>query len=284
MYVKLEGSMQETGVAGMVPPNADIPRGMKIYVIQERRVSAARVMHFYLFPYSHTDKSYIPCVYDLITRVAVTESIPASVDDIVAVDGDLPVPSEYRYAIFKWAQEVNKWGTKNWIDILSLWDAINGNFVKRRHELFCRWDSETMRTLPRSIACLPREVKEWWLIRITGLHSERDTARIGRVGDWELCLYNYDDAEPHFHYRNTRTWHRGSMKLLSAEYFPHGRYTAQMSDGDRSSLVDFMASPMEYIPSIKNFQFTCMQWNLNNPEWEIPGDHKNLKMPDYRNM
>ena len=63
--------------------------------------------------------------YDLITRVKVTDTAPASPQDVVAIHDNPPLTEDYKKAIYEWSKDSNKRGINNWVAVQIIWDALN---------------------------------------------------------------------------------------------------------------------------------------------------------------
>ena len=63
--------------------------------------------------------------YDLITRVKVTDTAPASPQDVVAIHDNPPLTEDYKKAIYEWSKDNNKRGINNWVAVQVIWDALN---------------------------------------------------------------------------------------------------------------------------------------------------------------
>ena len=116
------------------------------------------------------------------------------------------------------------------------------------------------------------------------LQPLQEMARIGNVGNFQISVFGGERNIPHFHFFNTQTKEKGCIKILTCEYFKHGKYTAELNSGERKDLQNFLSKSTDdeiYKEGTTNFKVICHEWNKNNPENKID---INTKQPDYKQL
>lgn len=124
IYNETHKPLREMALMALIRANPrTIPKGMRIEVITTEYKGTGEEAHFHLFPANHIPRNGKANNYDLITRVALTNDIPKSPEDIYEIKGNNPVPEEYKEAIFQWSQENDKeLGVNNWKLARNFWD------------------------------------------------------------------------------------------------------------------------------------------------------------------
>ena len=125
IYNKSE-HLQEIATVGRKEASKDLPNGMRLEVITSEYQNTGEEPHLHLFPANHKDRNGKSNNYDLITRVKVTDTAPASPpQDVVAIHDNPPLTEDYKKAIYEWSKDNNKRGINNWVAVQIIWDALN---------------------------------------------------------------------------------------------------------------------------------------------------------------
>ena len=110
-------------VANIQKNQMGLKQGMTIIIYTSNYKGSGEEPNFHLFPYISEN---IPNKSDLITRVKITQNIPKDTNDIVSIDGNPEVPTEYKEVILEWAKTSNKLGNNNWKFLQYMWN-LNQN-------------------------------------------------------------------------------------------------------------------------------------------------------------
>lgn len=116
-----------------------------------------------------------------------------------------------------------------------------------------------------------------------GMHRLQEMARVGRAGRYDICVYSNEGPVPHFHFKNTQTGREGCLKLESADYFSHNRYTAMLNASERRDMVRFLRS-RKGSSNLTQFQYICVLWNDNNMQYPLRMDPYKANVPNYEDM
>lgn len=116
-----------------------------------------------------------------------------------------------------------------------------------------------------------------------GMRRFQEMARVGRAGIYDIYIYSNEGPVPRFHFRNAQTGREGCLKLESADYFSHNRYTATLNAGERRDLARFLRS-RKGSSNLTQFQYICILWNDNNTQYPLRMDPYKASAPDYENM
>lgn len=112
----------------------------------------------------------------------------------------------------------------------------------------------------------------------------QEMARIGNVGNFQISVFSDEENIPHFHFFNIQTKAKGCIKVLTCEYFKHGKYTSELNSKERKVFQNFLSNATDdeiYKEGTTNFKVICHKWNKNNPENKID---INTKQPDSKQL
>ena len=141
-------------------PTEDLPKGLRIEIIMYNSNDARAMPNLFLFPYKHKNREGFENNYDLIGRIALTDKIPETIDDIIPLEG-YEIPVEIRNAVLQWANE-----SDNWENAKSNWERGKKGFI---HDV----DIKTI-TNEQIIALFPSKAVREYLTKINWQFSDRD--------------------------------------------------------------------------------------------------------------
>ena len=147
-------------------PTEDLPKGLRIEIIMYNSNDARAMPNLFLFPYKHKNREGFENNYDLIGRIALTDKIPETIDDIIPLEG-YEIPVEIRNAVLQWANESN-----NWEGAKAGWERGKKGFI---HDV----DIKTI-TNEQIIALFPSKAVREYLTKINWQFSDRDREIIYR--------------------------------------------------------------------------------------------------------
>lgn len=147
-------------------PTEDLPKGLRIEIIMYNSNDARAMPNLFLFPYKHKNREGFENNYDLIGRIALTDKIPETIDDIRPLKG-YEVTIEVKRAVLQWAKESN-----NWENAKSGWEFCRKHFIQDV-------DVRTI-TNEQIIALFPSKAVRDYLTEINWQFSDRDREIIYR--------------------------------------------------------------------------------------------------------
>lgn len=115
-------------------------------------------------------------------------------------------------------------------------------------------------------------------------HHFQEMAKVGSFNNFIVAVYEGEGPIPHFHFTDATSKRAGCLKILTNEYFAHGKYKATLNAKERKDLVAFLQKERKskrFTKGTTNFDLICELWNMNNEQYELPED---VEMPDYRNI
>ena len=115
------------------------------------------------------------------------------------------------------------------------------------------------------------------------LHFQEMT-KIANVGNFLISVFSDEGPVPHFHFMNTKTGELGCIKILSCEYFKHGKYKTELNSKERKELQYFLSKQTKdeiFKEGATNFKVICHEWNKNNPNTTVD---INTTLPNYNNL
>lgn len=114
-------------------------------------------------------------------------------------------------------------------------------------------------------------------------HAMHEMARVGSAAGYDICVYEGEGPVPHFHFWRRGAGAGGCLKILSNEYFAHGKYRASLNAAETRALMRFLLSPARN-SRLTNYQYICLLWSTNNPRYALDGRVEDMSPPDYRDM
>lgn len=240
-------------------PTEDLPKGLRIEIIMYNSNDARAMPNLFLFPYKHKNREGFENNYDLIGRIALTDKIPETIDDIRPLKG-YEVTIEVKRAVLQWANESN-----NWEGAKANWERGKKGFI---HDV----DIKTI-TNEQIIALFPSKAVREYQTKINWQFSDRDREIIYRyLALNEEPAYEGDYVTIPFPFRSgDLVYCIGEENRIGVfcsckddeDFFEHDRRTKDFSDwiDAGSTRVEFLEKNGKFChehPYVYNLEFATL--------------------------